>query len=128
MSDDVHDILKSKSQMPELCRQPPVGWWCSREAGHKGPCAARAEPVAMHLLHADRVVIAVLASTIKLQEHLKNRPKVLRDLPYETQLAIAGVIDATIDFREPAEERDKRIAIREARSEGLAVGVLERKA
>lgn len=23
------------------CRIPPAGWWCSREAGHDGPCAAR---------------------------------------------------------------------------------------
>ena len=24
-----------------LCRVPPPGWWCSRESGHEGPCAAR---------------------------------------------------------------------------------------
>jgi hypothetical protein len=23
------------------CRIPPEGWWCSREPGHDGPCAAR---------------------------------------------------------------------------------------
>lgn len=23
------------------CRKPPAGWWCSREPGHDGPCAAR---------------------------------------------------------------------------------------
>lgn len=23
------------------CNRPPAGWWCSREAGHEGPCAAR---------------------------------------------------------------------------------------
>lgn len=23
------------------CRLPPEGWWCSREPGHDGPCAAR---------------------------------------------------------------------------------------
>jgi hypothetical protein len=23
------------------CEVPPPGWWCSREPGHKGPCAAR---------------------------------------------------------------------------------------
>ncbi len=22
------------------CKVPPAGWWCSRPAGHKGPCAA----------------------------------------------------------------------------------------
>lgn len=23
------------------CERPPEGWWCSRPAGHEGPCAAR---------------------------------------------------------------------------------------
>lgn len=23
------------------CKLPPPGWWCSREAPHDGPCAAR---------------------------------------------------------------------------------------
>ena len=23
------------------CKLPPRGWWCSREPGHDGPCAAR---------------------------------------------------------------------------------------
>lgn len=22
------------------CTRPPAGWWCSRDAGHDGPCAA----------------------------------------------------------------------------------------
>lgn len=28
---------------PPICGTaiPPLGWWCSREAGHRGPCAAR---------------------------------------------------------------------------------------
>jgi|SRR5579871_2792792 len=26
------------------CRRPPEGWWCSREPGHDGPCAARPIP------------------------------------------------------------------------------------
>lgn len=25
----------------DVCRVPPEGWWCSRGAGHDGPCAAR---------------------------------------------------------------------------------------
>ena len=25
----------------ERCSVPPCGWWCSREPGHEGPCAAR---------------------------------------------------------------------------------------
>jgi len=24
-----------------ICNKPPKGWWCSREPGHTGPCAAR---------------------------------------------------------------------------------------
>lgn len=29
------------SQPPDLgCQQPPDGWYCSREPGHEGPCAA----------------------------------------------------------------------------------------
>lgn len=26
------------------CEVPPEGWWCSRTAGHDGPCAARPNP------------------------------------------------------------------------------------
>src|SRR5688572_20133530 len=26
---------------PRRCSVPPDGWWCSREVGHEGPCAAR---------------------------------------------------------------------------------------
>jgi hypothetical protein len=30
------------SAPPNLgCRRPPEGWYCSRERGHDGPCAAR---------------------------------------------------------------------------------------
>lgn len=29
------------SQRSEVCTVPPAGWWCSRPAGHDGPCAAR---------------------------------------------------------------------------------------
>lgn len=25
----------------DKCKVPPPGWWCSREAGHEPPCAAR---------------------------------------------------------------------------------------
>lgn len=27
------------------CTLPPSGWWCSREPGHDGPCAARPDLV-----------------------------------------------------------------------------------
>lgn len=26
--------------MRDVCRVPPEGWYCTREAGHTGPCAA----------------------------------------------------------------------------------------
>jgi hypothetical protein len=25
----------------QWCKVPPPGWWCSRDPGHEGPCAAR---------------------------------------------------------------------------------------
>lgn len=28
------------SKGPQGCAVPPIGWYCTREAGHKGPCAA----------------------------------------------------------------------------------------
>lgn len=28
-------------EVPSACTLPPPGWWCSRDAGHDGPCAAR---------------------------------------------------------------------------------------
>lgn len=36
------DYEKSMVLTPtKKCEVPPKGWWCSREAGHEGPCAAR---------------------------------------------------------------------------------------
>ena len=29
------------NQGSDACEVPPIGWWCSREKGHDGPCAAR---------------------------------------------------------------------------------------
>lgn len=29
--------------MTDACKLPPPGWWCSRGAGHEGPCAARSD-------------------------------------------------------------------------------------
>jgi hypothetical protein len=26
--------------VPEDCKLPPQGWYCTRQAGHDGPCAA----------------------------------------------------------------------------------------
>lgn len=26
------------------CKRPPSGWYCTREPGHSGPCAARYRP------------------------------------------------------------------------------------
>lgn len=34
------------------CEIPPAGWWCSRERGHEGPCAARPKNPA-HVLCAE---------------------------------------------------------------------------
>lgn len=28
-------------EVKTVCTVPPEGWWCSRDAGHEGPCAAR---------------------------------------------------------------------------------------
>jgi hypothetical protein len=33
--------LEALQSTPRGCLVPPKGWWCSREAGHDGPCAAR---------------------------------------------------------------------------------------
>jgi hypothetical protein len=33
--------LGHPASIPNACSIPPEGWWCSREAGHEGPCAAR---------------------------------------------------------------------------------------
>lgn len=27
------------------CKVAPKGWWCSRDSGHDGPCAARPKPL-----------------------------------------------------------------------------------
>lgn len=29
-----------KSPARGECQIPPLGWWCSRQVGHEGPCAA----------------------------------------------------------------------------------------
>jgi hypothetical protein len=39
-------MATNKTPLPEavreqMCQLPPDGWWCSREPGHEGPCAAR---------------------------------------------------------------------------------------
>lgn len=28
------------NELPAQCQRPPFGWFCSREPGHEGPCAA----------------------------------------------------------------------------------------
>jgi len=33
--------LGHSASIPNACKIPPDGWWCSRQAGHEGPCAAR---------------------------------------------------------------------------------------
>lgn len=34
------DIIDNQKE-DQRCKIPPEGWWCSRESGHTGPCAAR---------------------------------------------------------------------------------------
>ena len=37
-----NDFLSGADVPPNgTCTVPPSGWWCSRKAGHPGPCAAR---------------------------------------------------------------------------------------
>lgn len=31
-----------------VCKMPPAGWWCSRDKGHGGPCAARPAPSTLY--------------------------------------------------------------------------------
>jgi hypothetical protein len=33
-------IPKASLQMDNQCKVPPAGWYCTRQAGHGGPCAA----------------------------------------------------------------------------------------
>jgi hypothetical protein len=33
--------LGHPASIPNACKVPPEGWWCSRGDGHEGPCAAR---------------------------------------------------------------------------------------
>ena len=35
------DLLYLLNMLENNCKRPPVGWVCSREDGHSGPCAAR---------------------------------------------------------------------------------------
>lgn len=35
------DAYEALTRNSEKCNVPPQGWWCSREKGHEGPCAAR---------------------------------------------------------------------------------------
>lgn len=44
------------------CRLPPEGWWCSRDAGHEGPCAARALSPSRFALD---IALSVIASGCK---------------------------------------------------------------
>ena len=37
----VHRAFHSDDAPWQGCTVPPNGWWCSREAGHEPPCAAR---------------------------------------------------------------------------------------
>ncbi len=58
---DLFTIVLWRSTPADLelrqCERPPLGWWCSRGAGHEGPCAAReqATSVTRSLRAAERL-------------------------------------------------------------------------
>lgn len=33
-------VRRPPRNQPPRCEVPPPGWWCSRDPGHDGPCAA----------------------------------------------------------------------------------------
>lgn len=35
-----HVHARAEDVRPITCEVPPPGWWCSRDGGHAGPCAA----------------------------------------------------------------------------------------
>ncbi|WP_193596085.1 hypothetical protein [Microbacterium sp. YJN-G] len=35
-----HVYVTADEVQPITCEVPPPGWWCSRDGGHDGPCAA----------------------------------------------------------------------------------------
>lgn len=35
-----HATATASELTPITCHVPPPGWWCSRDGGHDGPCAA----------------------------------------------------------------------------------------
>lgn len=37
----VPKVADSLIEVAQRCERAPKGWWCSREEGHDGPCAAR---------------------------------------------------------------------------------------
>jgi hypothetical protein len=39
--DEAIDYDDSQKHRDQGCDFPPTGWWCSRQPGHEGPCAAR---------------------------------------------------------------------------------------
>jgi hypothetical protein len=60
----------------ERCDVPPEGWWCSREKGHDGPCAAReVEPMSWEDL-ATRLQVEKIA----LHDQLRGVVEALRKL------------------------------------------------
>lgn len=41
------EVRKEYEPKDQGCTVPPAGWWCSREKGHEGPCAARPNKTAV---------------------------------------------------------------------------------
>jgi hypothetical protein len=45
------------------CTVPPDGWWCSREKGHDGPCAARPKTETCFVVDVDGEPVRVHGTT-----------------------------------------------------------------
>jgi len=59
----------------ERCPLPPEGWWCSREYGHEGPCAARPDRVPPPQAKPPEPTIEELQAEIhRLNELMKAPP------------------------------------------------------
>lgn len=43
--------------MEQQCTRPPKGWFCTREFGHEGPCAARPLSILKRLIEAHKFFV-----------------------------------------------------------------------
>ncbi len=58
------------------CNIPPEGWWCSRDKGHEGPCAARSTQEvndrALELLAAVGLTLEEDGPWLQLQKDIRR--------------------------------------------------------